>query len=50
MKTIQKYVSFEDMKSAEKKISDDKAQLKKHTDFQKVIMEIYSVKAKKTKQ
>ncbi|WP_295790783.1 hypothetical protein [Mucilaginibacter sp.] len=46
MKTVKKFTSFEDLKSSESKISDDKSRLKKHNDFEIAIKEIYSVKVR----
>ena len=47
MKTVKKYTTFEDLKSSEKKSSDIKVSLKRHNDFEKTIMAIYSIKKNK---
>jgi hypothetical protein len=42
MKIVRKFTSFEDLKSCRKEAFDEKLSLKKHTEFEKVIKEIYS--------
>lgn len=44
MKTVKKFETFEDLKSDEKNPSEYTSSLKKHSDFEKVIKEIRSVK------
>jgi hypothetical protein len=44
MKTVKKFETFEEMKSCEQKTADSIATLKKHKDFEKVIMEINAAK------
>ena len=48
--TIQKFTTFDDLKSIENKITkNDALSLKKHGDFEKVIMNIRSVKVQQDK-
>jgi hypothetical protein len=47
MKTVKKYTSFEELKSVEKKLMNDGISLKKHNEFKKIMMHIYSLKTGK---
>jgi hypothetical protein len=47
MKTVKRYTTFEDLKSVETKSIDNKASLKKHNEFEKVIKNIYSIRTGK---
>lgn len=47
MKTVKKYSTFKDLKSVEKKSTDNKNILKKHNEFRKIMMHIYAVKTGK---
>jgi len=42
MKTIKKFTTFEDLKSSEGIIMDEKAAIKKHNEFEKIFKAIYS--------
>lgn len=48
MKSVKRYTTFDDLKASEKKSIDNKVSLKKHNEFKKIIMHIYSIKAAKT--
>jgi len=44
MKKVKKFTSFEDLKSSENKTIDLKLALEKHSNFEKAIRDIWSVK------
>lgn len=44
IKTVQKFSSFEELKSMDKKVTDYKSRVKKHNDFERVVREIYCAK------
>lgn len=44
MKTVQKFTSFEDLKSTECKTGDNRSNSKRHEDFEKVVRSIYAAK------
>jgi len=48
MKTIERYKTFEQLKSAEKSASDTKASLKKHASFEILVNKIYTAKTGKS--
>ena len=48
MKTVERYRTFEQLKSAEKAASDTKASLKKHADFEMLVNRIYVAKTGKS--
>jgi hypothetical protein len=48
MKKVKRYTTFEGLKSVEKKSMDNNISLKKHNEFKKIIMHIYSIKTGKT--
>ncbi len=50
MNTLKKFASFEEMKSYESKSVKVASSLKKHNDFEKVIVAIRSAKKLKTNQ
>ncbi len=50
MKTVKKFASFQDLKSTENKTLKYSLSLKKHNDFEKVILEIRSVKINQANQ
>jgi len=47
VKTVKKYTTFKDLKSVEKKSTDNKIILKKHNEFKKIMMRIYAIKTGK---
>ncbi|MDR6560023.1 hypothetical protein J2Y60_000551 [Arcicella sp. BE140] len=49
MKTVKKFTTFDDMKTIEKKVVRYDSSLKNHTNFEKVIMDIRSIKVDKSK-
>jgi hypothetical protein len=49
MKAVRKFTTFEELKSCESKTMKDASSLKKHNDFEKVIMDIRSVVVEQTK-
>lgn len=42
MKTVKKFTSFKDLKSAESITEDHKSNLKRHIDFERVLKNIYA--------
>ena len=49
MNAVKKFTTFDELKSCENKTSKDTSSLRKHNDFEKVIMEIRSIKVSQTK-
>ncbi len=50
MNTVRKFTTFDELKSCENKSVKFASSLKKHNAFEKVIMEIRSIKTTKIKQ
>lgn len=48
MKTVERFTSFKGLKSSKKKDVDDKSQLKRHLDFEKLMKEIRAARIKKS--
>lgn len=50
MNTVRKFTTFDELKSCENKTAKYSSSLKKHNAFEKVIMEIRSIKITKVNQ